>query len=74
MATQSISALASYRDAITQLVKAGEFFGDIEEAIDGATDLTRDEKAALWLLAFSHRDQAAQQRDAHAHLAALQAG
>jgi hypothetical protein len=53
------------------LVRAGQPFGDIEEAIDGATDVTMHEKAALWLFAFSLRDQADQQRDARAHLAAL---
>jgi hypothetical protein len=72
MATRPSSALADYRDAITELVKAGEPFRDIEEAIEDAADLTMDGKAALWLFAFSLRDQADQQRDARAHLAALQ--
>ena len=71
MATHSSSGLAGYRDAIIELVRAGETFGDVEEAIDGADDLTTDEKAALWLFAFSLRDQAEQQRDARAHLAML---
>jgi len=71
LATRQFSALAEYRDAITDLVRAGQPFGDIEEAIDVAGDLTMHEKAALWLLAFSLRDQADQQRDARAHLAAL---
>jgi hypothetical protein len=73
LATRSSSALAAYRDAVTELVRARQPFGDIEEAIEDATELTMDQKAALWLLAFSLRDQADQQRDAHAHLAALQA-
>jgi hypothetical protein len=71
LATRSSSALADYRDAITESVEAREPFGDIEEGIEGATDLTTDEKAALWLFAFSLRDQADQQRDARAHLASL---
>ena len=70
--TQQRPALASYRDAVTELFKAGEPFGDIEVAIDEVADLSMDEKAALWLFAFSLRDQAEQQRDARAHLAALQ--
>jgi hypothetical protein len=73
LATRSSSALADYRDAVTELVRARQPFGDIEEAIEDATDLTMNEKAAVWLLAFSLRDHADQQRDAHAHLAALQA-
>ena len=72
MATRPSSALADYRDAITELVKAGQPFRDIEEAIEDAADLAMDEKAALWLFAFSLRDRADQQRDARAHLAALQ--
>jgi hypothetical protein len=63
--------LAGYRDSVTERVKAGEPFGAVEEVIDGAEGLTMDEKAALWLVAFSLRDPSEQQRDAHAHLASL---
>jgi hypothetical protein len=69
---QPRAALASYREAVTELIGAGEPFGDVEETIDEIADLTMDEKAALWLVAFSLRDRDEQQRDAHAHLAALQ--
>jgi DNA segregation ATPase FtsK/SpoIIIE-like protein len=65
-------SLASYRDAVTELFRAGEPFGDIEIAIDEVADLSMDEKATLWLFAFSLRDQSEQQREARAHLAALQ--
>jgi hypothetical protein len=54
------------------LISAGEPFGDVERAIDGVVELTTDQKAALWLFAFSLRDQDEQQRDARAHLAAVQ--
>jgi hypothetical protein len=64
-------ALASYRDAVTELFKAGEPFGEIEIAIDEVADLSMDEKAALWLFAFSLRDQSEQRRESRAHLAAL---
>ena len=63
--------LSDYRDAVTQLVEAGERFGDVEDAIDEVTELSQDEKAALWLFAFSLRDPTEQQHDARAHLAAL---
>jgi hypothetical protein len=63
-------ALASYRDAVTELLKAGEPFGEVEEAIDQVVDLTQDEKAALWLVAFSLRDPS-EQSDARARLAAV---
>jgi hypothetical protein len=70
--SQHREALASYRTTVTELLEAGEPFGDVEEAIDEVDDLTMDEKAALWLFAFSLRERDEQQRDARAHLAALQ--
>jgi 5,10-methenyltetrahydromethanopterin hydrogenase len=70
----SRAPLSSYRDAVTDLLGAGEQFGDIEDAIEDVAALTQDEKAALWLFAFSLRDPAQQQLDARAHLAALDSG
>jgi hypothetical protein len=71
-AAQQGPPLASYRDAVTELMDTGESFGDIEDAIDEIVDLTLDQKAALWLFAFSLRDQEVQQLEARAHLAAAQ--
>ena len=68
----SRAPLTSYVDAVAKLLESGEKFGDIEDAIDDVPELTQDEKAALWLFAFSLRDPAAQQLDARAHIAALQ--
>jgi hypothetical protein len=70
--TQRPSVLASYRDAVTERLRAGALFGDIEDSIDAVEDLTMDEKAALWLFAFSLRDPSEQQLEARTHLAALQ--
>jgi hypothetical protein len=70
-ATQLKPTLASYRDAVTELSRAGEPFGYVEDRIDDVAELTQDEKAALWLLAFSLRDPAEQQLAAQAHLASL---
>ena len=64
--------LASYREAVAELIRGGEPFGDVEDAIDEVADLTADQKAALWLFAFSLRDQGDQQLDARAHLASVQ--
>jgi len=69
---QQSPPLASYRDAVTELMDTGESFGDIEDAIDEAVGLTPDQKAALWLFAFSLRDQEVQQLEARAHLAAVE--
>jgi len=61
-ATQQRPAFASHRGAVTALIEAGEPFADIEDAIDEAADLTNDEKATLWLLAFSRCNRADQHR------------
>ena len=53
--TQSKGSYSTYRDGVATLMEAGEPFGDVEEAIE-RTDLEQDEKAALWLFAFSSRD------------------
>jgi hypothetical protein len=69
--TRTRPPFASHRDRVTELIEAGEPFAVVEDAIDDSDDLTEDAKAALWLLAFSMRDQAEQQRDARAYLDAL---
>jgi hypothetical protein len=69
--TQRRRELASYRDTVAEQMIAGEAFGEVEDSIDRLTQVTTDEKAALWLFAFSLRDPAEQQLDARAHLAAL---
>lgn len=66
------TALADYRDEVTGLIGGGTPFNDVEDAIDGVAELSQDEKAGLWLLAFSLRDPADQQRDARAHLSAVE--
>jgi hypothetical protein len=71
-ATQKSSTLASYRDAVEELMETGERFGDVEDAIDEVAWLTLDQKAALWLFAFSLRDQPEQRLVACAHLAAVE--
>jgi hypothetical protein len=64
--------LATYRDAVAGLMKDGEPFGDVEDAIDRNAELNQDQKAALWLFAFSLRAPSEQQQEARAHLAAVQ--
>jgi hypothetical protein len=70
--TQPRPFLASYRDAVSAQLQAGAPFGDIEDSIDAVDELSMDEKAALWLWAFSLRDPTEQQLEARTHLAALQ--
>jgi hypothetical protein len=71
MSTHLRPALAGYRHVVAEQMTAGEPFGYFEDAIDAADDLSMDEKAALWLFAFSLRPIGDQQRDALGRLAAL---
>jgi hypothetical protein len=70
--THASPALSSYRDEVAWLMQGGESFGDVEDVIDKYPDLNQDQKAALWLFAFSLRSAAEQQLDARAHLASVQ--
>jgi hypothetical protein len=70
-ATRDRPALASYRDTVAERMGAGNTFGEVEDSIDKLAELTTDEKAALWLFAFSLRDPAEQQLEARSHLASL---
>jgi hypothetical protein len=66
-----MTPLAFHRDSVAERIRRGERFGAVEDAIDDATDLSTDQKAALWLFAFSLRERDEQQLDALAHLAAV---
>jgi len=45
----------------------GDRFSDVEDLIN-TSELTADEKSALWLLAWTYLDRRAQRREARAHL------
>ena len=66
--TQARPALAGYRGAVTEQIQSGRPFGEVEDAIEAVEQLTPEQKAALWLVAFSHRDRAEWQLDARACL------
>jgi hypothetical protein len=70
--THRISPLPMYRDTVAERIGRGEQFGAVEDTINEAADLSEDQKAALWLFAFSLRDRSQQLLDARAHLAAVQ--
>ena len=70
--THERPALADYRDEVTELITRGATLGDVEVAINTQPGLTEDQKAALWLFAFSLHDRAEQQNDAQAHLTAIE--
>jgi len=60
-------SLGDYQDQVEGMIEAGERFGVVEDTINAAA-LVEDQKAALWLLAWSSRDASAQRRDALAAL------
>ena len=60
-------SLGDYQDKVEGMIEAGELFGVVEDTINAAA-LVDDQKAALWLLAWSSRDSWAQRRDAIAAL------
>jgi hypothetical protein len=64
-------ALAGFRNKVTEMTEQGLPLGAVERAIDGQRALTEDQKAALWLFAFSLRDRTGKRRQARALLAAV---
>jgi hypothetical protein len=60
-------SLGDYQDQVEGMIAAGERFGVVEDTINAAA-LMEDQKAALWLLAWSSRGSSAQRRDAIAAL------
>ena len=60
-----------HQDVVTGMMNAREPFGEVETFIDEAAALDQDEKAVLWLLAWSSRDGWVQRREAMAMLSAL---
>jgi len=65
-------SLGYHRDVVEGMMEAGEPFGHVEAFINEAGAVDQDEKAALWLLAWSMRDERIQRREAQAMLSALE--
>jgi len=63
--------LGYHQDVVEGMIDASEPFGEVETFINEAAALDQDEKAALWLLAWSLRDAWVQRREALAMLGAL---
>jgi hypothetical protein len=70
MSGTKLEHIAGGREEVERMMSAGESFGSVEEMIDEAR-LTEEEKAALWLLAWSMRDKHVQQRETRGLLAYL---
>ena len=63
--------LGYHQDVVEGMMDASEPFGEVETFIDEAAALDRDEKAALWLLAWSLRGAGNQRTEALAILDSL---
>jgi len=61
-------SLDDYQEQVEGMIQAGDVFGVVEDVIDTAA-IEDDQKAALWLLAWSSRDPWVQRHDALAALA-----
>jgi hypothetical protein len=61
-------SLGDFQEQVEGMMQAGELFGVVEDTINTAV-LAEDQKAALWLLAWSSRDPWVQRQDALAALA-----
>ena len=64
MAHQSSVDLRDYQCVVEDMMDAGEPFWVVEDFIDQAPALDGNQKAALWLLAWSMRSNPVQRREA----------
>jgi len=63
--------LGRHQDVVRGMMDASQPFLEVETFINEAAALGEDEKAALWLLAWSSRDTLVQRREALAMVSAL---
>jgi hypothetical protein len=63
--------LGYHQDVVEGMMDASEPFGEVETFINEAAGLGQDEKAALWLFAWSLRDTWVQRREALTMLGAF---
>jgi hypothetical protein len=63
----TMATVEAMRLEVERRMRRGERFTDVEDVIN-ASDLSTDEKSALWLLGWSYVHPRAQRREANAHL------
>ena len=69
-----MATLVELRCEIDARMHEGESFSSIEDDVIDPSELSEDEKSALWLYGWSFVAPGAQRREAHAHIAQLGAG
>jgi hypothetical protein len=67
-----MQSLEAMRSDVERQMRGGERFSDVEDLIE-ASDLSADEKSALWLLGWSYLHPRVQRHEANAHIARLTA-
>ena len=65
-------SIETMRLDVERRMRRGERFTDVEDVID-TSDLSSDQKSALWLLGWSYVHPTAQRREANAYLSRLRA-
>jgi hypothetical protein len=66
-----MATLVELRCEIDTRMHQGESFSSIEDDVIETSDMSDDQKSALWLYAWSFVAPRDQRREAHAHLARL---
>lgn len=66
-----VAALHELQWEIDARMRRGYSFSSLEDELIELSDLSEDEKSALWLYAWSFVDGRAQRREARAHIARL---
>ena len=74
MAQHSSADPGDYQGVVEDMMDAGEPFRVVEDFIDQAPALDGNQKAALWLLAWSMRSSREQRREAREMLGATTTG
>jgi hypothetical protein len=66
-----MAGLDEVRSEIDARMRRGHSFTSLEDEVIEPSDLSEDEKSALWLYAWSFVSRRAQRREARAHIARL---
>jgi hypothetical protein len=66
-----MAGLDEFRSEIEARMRRGHSFTSLEDEVIEPSDLSDDEKSALWLYGWSFVSRRAQRREARAHIARL---
>ena len=69
-----MATLIELRQEIERDMRRGKSFARVEDDTIERSDLSEEEKSALWLYAWSFVDSGAQRQEARAHISELESG